>query len=100
MLLLTNLQPAFTHNQSVPENIEPVVAKGVCVTIVGTFKSATETHTTRGSNSVDFGNGLRALETSDSKMHRQYTSSSAGDEEFSAEELEEFATAFKVGLMV
>ena len=42
------------------------------------------------------GSGLRALETNESKMHRQYTSSSAGEEEFSAEELEEFATAFKV----
>jgi len=29
-------------------------------------------------------------------MHRQFTNSSAGEEEFSVEELQEFAQAFKV----
>jgi calmodulin len=93
-----NLPPPLNQSQSAHEIVEPVIAKGVCVKVVGSFKSATENCpiTNRGSTSCDFGSGLRALETSDSKMHRQYTSSSAGEEEFSAEELEEFATAFKL----
>uniref|UniRef100_A0AC34Q1R3 EF-hand domain-containing protein n=1 Tax=Panagrolaimus sp. JU765 TaxID=591449 RepID=A0AC34Q1R3_9BILA len=79
--------------------VDPVIARGVIKVLVGTFKSATENvpnSAPRNSNSVDFGTGLRALDSANSKMHRQYTSSSTGDEEFSAEELEEFATAFKM----
>lgn len=41
-------------------------------------------------------NGLRALETTDRGMHRQFTSSSNGEEEFTVEELQEFAQAFKM----
>ncbi|KAE9550009.1 hypothetical protein FO519_006777 [Halicephalobus sp. NKZ332] len=95
----TNLPPPLNQNHGTTEIVDPVVAKGVVKVLVGTFKSATENGhgaDPRNSNSLDFGSGLRALETSESKMHRQYTSSSTGDEEFSAEELEEFATAFKM----
>lgn len=50
-------------------------------------------------------NTLRALEPLNSvdstggvKMHRQFTASSQGEEEFSAEEIEEFGQAFRVSL--
>ncbi|KAK0399327.1 hypothetical protein QR680_002994 [Steinernema hermaphroditum] len=40
-------------------------------------------------------NGLKSYD-SDGKMHRQFTNSSNGEEEFSPEELQEFAQAFKM----
>ncbi|KAK0399324.1 hypothetical protein QR680_002994 [Steinernema hermaphroditum] len=78
--------------------VEPVAAKGVCVHIVGVFKPPSPTpissdscHLGQGSSS----NGLKSYD-SDGKMHRQFTNSSNGEEEFSPEELQEFAQAFKM----
>jgi len=80
--------------------VEPIAARGVCVKLVGVFKSppsATNDSSSSQENcSNGQANGLRALETQDRGMHRQFTNSSNGEEEFTAEELQEFAQAFRM----
>ncbi|KAI6224573.1 Calmodulin-like protein 3 [Aphelenchoides besseyi] len=79
--------------------VEPEPARGVCVRLVGVFKSPEPTTASSSSQENCANgqpNGLRALETTDRGMHRQFTASSNGDEEFTNEELQEFAQAFKL----
>ncbi|CAD6194593.1 unnamed protein product [Caenorhabditis auriculariae] len=79
-----NPQPNGNANGTTKEPVEPVMARGVCVHSVLPFHSAT---------SVDHlgASGKR-------EMHRQATNQSASSEadEFTAEELQEFAQAFKL----
>uniref|UniRef100_A0AC35U966 Calmodulin-like protein 3 n=1 Tax=Rhabditophanes sp. KR3021 TaxID=114890 RepID=A0AC35U966_9BILA len=80
------------------EILEPVLAKGVCVYSIGTFKSEPDQSQFSDSDNYLSGSntGLKALDNTDSKMHRQVTSSSNGEEEFTSDELQEFAQAFKM----
>ncbi|CAD5219622.1 unnamed protein product [Bursaphelenchus okinawaensis] len=88
------LPPVHLGNNGPDPIIEPVAAKGVCVRLVGVFKSDPSTSSQSVHNSFEGqSNGLRGLDT-DRGMHRQFTSSSNGEEEFTAEELQEFAQAF------
>uniref|UniRef100_A0A914E7F0 EF-hand domain-containing protein n=1 Tax=Acrobeloides nanus TaxID=290746 RepID=A0A914E7F0_9BILA len=91
-----NLQQVPT-SASANEITEPVAAKGVCVYMIGVFKSPPGSETANSENGImASSSGLRALDVSNPKMPRQYTASSNSEEEFSAEELQEFAQAFKM----
>ncbi|CAI4225930.1 unnamed protein product [Auanema sp. JU1783] len=77
----------FRSRGNVPaiETPQPILAKGTCVHVVGVFQSAIT-----DSNNLAPGQNR--------EMHRQYTNNSASSEveEFTQEELQEFAQAFKM----
>ncbi|CAJ0568802.1 unnamed protein product, partial [Mesorhabditis spiculigera] len=71
------------QNGGIEGPVQPVLARGVCIHSVGVFQSA-----------LPVENGLV---TAGKEMHRQYTNQSGSEaEEFTQEELQEFAQAFKM----
>lgn len=70
-----------------PDVVQPVLARGTCVHIVGVFQSA-----------IPNADANNLAPSSDREMHRQYTNNSGSTEaeEFTQEELQEFAQAFKM----
>uniref|UniRef100_A0AAF5DQZ8 EF-hand domain-containing protein n=1 Tax=Strongyloides stercoralis TaxID=6248 RepID=A0AAF5DQZ8_STRER len=97
-LFLRALNAQLNGCNNKQEIVEPVAAKGTCVYLVGVFKSKPDPSKNTESDSIFGANnsGLKALDSTESRMHRQFTSSSNGEEEFSLEELQEFAQAFKM----
>ncbi|KHN85551.1 Calmodulin-like protein, partial [Toxocara canis] len=94
------------HTQTSPQRVViPVAAKGRIVHIVGVFQTPPSTSASSDESANSVGGALRpslsctAIGTcNESKMHRQFTNSSntTDQEEFTAEELQEFAQAFKM----
>ncbi|KAH7725580.1 Protein CAL-4 a [Aphelenchoides avenae] len=102
-----NFPTSLQTSASAQEITEPVAAKGLVTVSVGVFKSSESNSANHASANSEYGpngtpsanqaNGLRALDSNgEPRMHRQFTASSNSEEEFSAEELQEFAQAFRM----